>query len=237
MATSTHTGPEEAISAYEEAVRSSAAGSVAETLALRRLFRTHGFTYVDDSEDPSVEKLDNEAIKDAIFAIVPDHRVSSADDRSSKPIHRHVLAGEILKGHPVPPPDGDSDAWDALGAVDRASWKKAESHIWKLIDDKFNGTMQRWMRERLGEELVLVKAGDYLYVTDQAKYVEADIWRRYTDKAEIQLVAAAEQMALFGKQLPALKPRGVPALNKATKRGSDKAMAAYTLLAQENDEE
>ena len=44
-------------------------------------------------------------------------------------------------------------------------------------------------------------------------------------------------MALFGKQLPALKPRGVPALNKATKRGSDKAMAAYTLLAQENDEE
>jgi hypothetical protein len=228
---------EEAIAAYEDAVRGSADVNVSEALAMRRLFRAHGFTYVDDSEGSPVEKLDNDAIKGSIFVIAPDHRVSTRDDRSSEPIHRHVLAGEILKGHPVPPPHGDSDAWDALGALERATWKKAEGHIWKLIDDKFGGTLQRWMRERLDEELVLVKAGDYLFVTDEPKYVEAEIWRRYTDKAEIQMIAAAEQMALFGRQLPALKRRAVPALNKATKQATDKAMAAYTLRAQENGEE
>lgn len=228
---------EEAAALYENEVRSSADVNVSEALAVRRLFRKYGFTYVDDSESSAVEKLDNDALKEAIFEIAPDHRVSTRDDRSSEPIHRHTLAGEILTGHPIPPPHGDSDAWDALGALDRAAWKKAEGHIWKLIDDKFGGTLQRWTRERLDEELVLVKAGDYLFVTDEPKFVEAEIWRRYTDKAEIQMIAAAEQMALFGKQLPALKPRAVPALNKAGKQTADKAMAAYTLRAQENDEE
>jgi hypothetical protein len=237
MATTVDTALQEAIAAYEDALRSSADVNVSEALAVRRLFRAHGFTYVDESESLPVEKLDNDAIKGSIFEIAPNHRVSSREDRSTEPIHRHVLAGEILKDHPIPPPHGDSDAWDALDALKRATWKKAESHIWKLIDDKFGGTLQRWMRERLDEELVLVKADDYLFVTDQAKFVETEIWRRYTDKAEIQMIAAAEQMALFGRQLPALKRRAVPALNKAAKQSADKAMAAYTLRAQENGEE
>lgn len=237
MATKSDTALEEAVTAYEEAVRSSADVNVSEALAMRRLFRAHGFTYADDSESPPVEKVDNDAIKGSIFEIAPDHRVSSPDDRSSEPIHRHVLAGEILKGHPIPPPHGDSDAWDALDALERAAWKKAESHIWKQIDDKFGATLQRWTRDRLDEELVLVKAGEYLFVTDDPKYVEAEIWRRYTDKAEIQMIAAAEQMALFGRQLPALRRRAVPALKKATKQVGDKAMAAYTLRAEENGEE
>jgi len=238
MATTASPSLEAAAAAYETEVRSSAERNAIEALAVRSLFRAHGFTYIDDSDgSPGVEKLDNDALKEAIFEIAPDHRVSTKNDRSSEPIHRHVLTSEILKGHPIPPPHGDSDKWDGLGALERAAWKKAEGHIWKLIDDKFGGTLQRWTRERLDDDLVLVKADDYLFVTDEPKYVEHEIWRRFTDKAELQWIAAAEQMAMFGKQLPALKPRARPALKKATNQGADKAMAALTLRAEENGEE
>lgn len=239
MATKTKTPTDEAIAAYEEAVKSSHMASVTETLAVRALFRKHEFTYVDGANGNSpVEKVDNDAIKKAIFEIAPDHLVGPAkEDRTDNPIHRYLVTGALLPGEPVPPPYGDADEWDAQDALTRAVWHKAEQHNWKLIDHKFSGTLQRWMREELDENLVLVKAGDYLFVTAEAKYVEAEIIRPMTDKAEIALVGAAEQVGLFTRQLPALKGRARSALKKAAKQAGDKALAAYTLRAEENGDE
>ena len=239
MATKTKTPTAEAIAAYEEAVKSSHSVSVTQTLAVRELFRKYEFTYVDgDNTNSPVEKVDNDAIKRAIFEIAPDHLVGPAkEDRTNNPVHRYLVTGDLLKNEPVPPPFGDAEAWDAQDALTRAVWHKAEQHIWKLVDHKFSGTLQRWVRDELEEDLVLVKAGDYLFLTDEAKYVEAEIIRPMTDKAEIALVGASEQLGLFTRQLPALKGRARSALKKATKQAGDKALAAYTLRAEANGEE
>jgi hypothetical protein len=237
MATQSQDHLAEAVQAYEEAVRSSASVSVTEALAMRALLREYEFTYVDDSKITPVEKVDNEAIKKAIFAIAQDHVVGAAkEERLDVPIHRYLVAGALLTNEPVPPPHGDADAWDAQDALARTAWHKAEQHIWKLVDHKYGGTLQRWVRDEL-DDLVLVKAGDYLFLTNEAKYVEAEIIRPMTDKAEIALVGAAEQVGLFTRQLPTLKGRARSALKKAAKQAGDKALAAYTLRAEANGEE
>jgi hypothetical protein len=237
MATGIKAVTEEAIAAYEESVRDKASSNVTLDLATRSIFREHGFVRVDTSKDPAVEVLDNDKIKDSIFEIAPDHVVVTKDDRNSEPIHRYALASKIILGRPAPPPYGDSDAWDAESALRRAAWYKAEQHIWKLIDDKYNAALQRMVREELEEELILVKTGDYVFLTSDPRFVQAEIYRRLTDRVELGLVAAAEQMALFEKQMPALKGKAVPALTSASKRMGDKAHAAYTLLADENGAE
>lgn len=239
MATKTKTPTDEAIAAYEEAVKSSHRVSVTETLALRALIRKYEYTYVDGANGNSpVEKVDNDAIKRDILEVVKDHIVGQPkDERINNPIHRYQVTGALLKDEPVPPPYGDADAWDAQDALARATWHKAEQHNWKLIDHKYSGTLQRWVRDELCDEtthLVLVKAGDYLFLTDQAKYVESEILRRITDKSEVALVAAGEQAGLFTRQLPALKGRAPAILKKAAKTAGDKALAAYTLRAEEN---
>ena len=239
MATETHhqVDAAEAIAAYETSVRSKASANVAVDLEARRIFREHGFVQVDASCDPPVETLDNDKIRDAIFEIVPEHLVVTKEDRNTEPIHRHTLASKVLSKCPAPPPHGDSDAWDAESAETRAGWHKAEQQIWKLIDDKPNAALQRMVREELEDELILVKAGDYVFVTNEPRFVQAEIYRRFTDKVELQLVAAAEQMALLEKQMPALKGKAVPALNSASKRMGEKAHAAYRLLADEDGDE
>ena len=89
--------------------------------------------------------------------------------------------------------------------MDRQALTLAERHIWKLVDDKYNSVLQRWTREELEEGLVLVKAGDEMFVTSEPRFVKSEIWTPITDKAEIAMIAAAEQIALFAKQCPALK--------------------------------
>lgn len=242
MANKQKTPSEEAIAAYEEVVKSSHRVSVTETLAVRALFRKHEFTYVDASNgDSPIEHVDNDAIKRCILEVAQDHLVGPAkEDRVNMPIHRFLVAGAVLKNEPVPPPFGDSDAWDALDALAHVAWHKAEQHVWKLVDHKFSGTLQRWVREDLNNEdthLVLVKADGYLFITSEAKYVEAEILRKMTDKSEVALVAAGEQAGLFTRQLPALKGRAPAALRKAAKTAGEKALAAYTLRAEENGEE
>lgn len=227
----------EAIAAYETLVRGKASTNVAVDLEARRIFREHGFVQVDTSGELPVETLDNDRIRDAIFEIVPEHLVVSKADRNTEPIHRYALASKVLSKRPAPPPYGDSDAWDAENVERRAGWQKAEQQIWKLIDDKPNAALQRMVREELEDELILVKAGEYVFVTSEPRFVQAEIYRRFTDKVELQLVAAAEQMALLEKQMPALKGKAVPALNSASKRMGDKAQAAYLLLADEDGSE
>lgn len=239
MATEMHydVSADEAIAAYEALIRTKASSNVAVDLEARKIFREHGFVQVDASGGSPVETLDNERIRDAIFGIVPEHLVVSKEDRNTEPIHRYALAKQVLPGRPAPPPYGDSDAWDAESVERRAGWQKAEQQIWKLIDDKPNAALQRMVREELEDELVLVKAGDYVFVTSEPRFVQAEIYRRFTDKVELQLVAAAEQMALLEKQMPALKGKAVPTLNSASKRMGDKAQAAYLLLADEDSAE
>jgi hypothetical protein len=231
MATDTkdQTETDEAIAAYDS--------NVAVDLAARSIFRERGFVQVDTSRDPAVETLDLERIRDSIFEIVPNHLVTTKDERNTEPIHRYALAAKLIPGRSAPPPYGDSDAWDAESAERRAAWYKAEQQIWKLIDDKPNAALQRMVREELEDDLVLVKAGDYVFVTGEPRFVQAEIYRRVTDKVELQFVAAAEQMALLERQLPGLKGKAVPALNSASKRMGEKAQAAYLLLADENSAE
>jgi hypothetical protein len=240
MATKQKTPSEEAIEAYEETVKSSHRVSVTEALAVRALLRKYEFTYVDPGNGSvPVERVDNDAIKRDILEVAQDHLVGPAkEDRTDKPIHRFLVTGALLKDEPVPPPYGDADAWDALDALAHVAWHKAEQHIWKLIDHKYSGTLQRWVRETLNNEdthLVLVKADDYLFITTEAKYVEAEILRKITDKSEVALVAAGEQAGLFTRQLPALKGRAPAALRKAAKQAGEKALAAYTLRAAEEN--
>jgi hypothetical protein len=241
MATKTKAPSDEAIAAYEEAVKSSHRVSVTETLAVRALFRKYEYTYVDGANGNSpVEKVDNDGIKKGIFDIAGEHIVgASKEDRITIPIHRYEVTGKLLADEPVPPPHGDPDQWDAQDALTRAVWHKAEQHCWKLIDHKFNGTLQRWVRDsdELDDGLVLVKAGDYLFLTAEPKYIEADVFAPMTDKAVIAMVSAGEQFGLFTRQNPALKARARSALKKATKQAGDKALAAYTLRAEENGEE
>ena len=240
MATSTEVSLEEAIAAYEEQVKSSARVNVTEALAVRALFRKYGFTHVKDG----VENLNNEKIKEALFdiAVELDHRVGApAKERTDKPVHRFLVTKGILTDEPVPPPHGDADPWDAQDALAQQVWHKAEQHNWKLVDHKFGGTLQRWLRDddELGGGLVLVKDGDYLFVTDQVKYVEAGIIKPMTAKAELALIGAGEQLGLFTDQLPALKGRARSILKKAAKEAGEKAQAAYTLRVEANggDEE
>jgi hypothetical protein len=230
MAIETNTAEEAAAEAYEESVRNSASLRVTEDLAMRAMFRRHGFTTVEGD----MEKLDNNKIKQEIFKLLPDHRVTTTADRINEPMHRYEVAGSLLSQYPVPP----SEEWDALDAMDRQAWTLAERHIWKLVDDKYNAILQRWTRDELEEGLVLVKAADVMYLTSEPRFIKSEIWTPITDKAEIAMIAAAEQIALFAKQCPALKSSAVPALKKASKQAADKAMAAYTLRAgQENGEE
>ena len=241
MATKTKVPSDEAIAAYEEAVKSSHRVSVTETLAVRALFRKYEYTYVDGANGNSpVEKVDNDLIKQDIFAVAREHIVGPAKgERLTVPIHRYLVTAALLKEEPVPPPHGEPDEWDAQDVLARAAWHKAEQHCWKLVDHKFNATLQRWVREsdELEDGLVLVKAGDYMYLTAEAKYIEADVFTPMTDKAVLAMVGAGEQFGLFTRQNPALKARARAALKKATKQAGEKAQAAYTLRAEENGEE
>lgn len=219
------TDVEAAIAAYEAEVQQSASTSVTEALAMRSLLRKFSFTRIDESVEPAKERVDNEAIKGAIYTILPDHVVTDAADYETAPLHRHKLAGKLLVGHPVP----RTDEWDALDAMGRAAWNKAEQHIFKQVGDAYGDTLQRWVRERLGNGLVLVKEGETVFLTAQPKYIRSGIFQPKQDKLEVAAAALGEQYALFGKQCPALKVGAQATLKSGMKRVGEKAQAAYTL--------
>lgn len=230
MATKTKTDTEQAaaIAAYEESLKQSASTNVTLALAMRELFRECGFTYIDDSGEEPMEKLDNEGIKEGIYKISTRDLVGSAKDREDKPVHRYSLTGGLLTKYPIPP----SAEYFAQDALRIAAWTKADQEIWKQVDHKPSATIQRWIRERkLGEGLCLVKSGDYVFVTGEPSIIRAEVLKPLTDKAEVQMISAGEQFGLFEQQCQALKPGNVRALKAANKRMGEKALAAYTLKA------
>lgn len=222
-----------AISAYEASIRDSAETNVLLKLATRRLFRDHGLVTVAENEDGPIEVLDGDAIKEKMFDTFSVAVVVSKKDRDEVPVHRIALTGAVLDKLPVPP----SDEWDALDAITRQAWHEADSYIWKSVQHTYSHKLQRWVRERLGEGMTLVKTADTVFVTAEPKYIRSEIFVPETDKVEIIAAKVGGVLGKFASHNPALRSGAARLLNASTERAGEKATAAFLLANRDDDEE
>jgi hypothetical protein len=228
MATKTKTDAELAAEAYEEAVKASATSGTQEKLTERMIFREQGFVNVDTSNGDPMEWLNNEGIKERIWALTSSDAVVTTDDgREDLPIQRKRLASQVLDKHPA----YGTDEWYAQDELWRAGWLKSEQQVWKFVEDKHAATLQRWTRERLGNGHVFVKTTDTVFITAVTKFIKQEILLKEQDKLEKLARTIGEQYALFGQQHPALQSSAVSSIKAVTTRAGKKALAAYTLKA------
>jgi hypothetical protein len=230
MPTTTQSIEEKAVEVFESSIRESVQANLLRTLAMRAMFRNHGFTVVDDSGAEPEERLDNEALKEKILTIISPLRVVTKNDRDTVPMERYPLTGLILDQVPVPP----SEEWDALDAMERAAWIKAEQHVWKLIQTKPSDTIQRWVHERLGDGLVVVKTDSEVFLTAEPKYIRSEILLPIADKHEIAAAAMGDLFGAYSAQNPALKASALALLKSSTKRMGEKASASFLLKSAED---
>lgn len=223
-----------AAEAFETSKTQSAQQNVLVALAERRIFRKQGLVIVEDGDEPT-ESVDNGAIRRSIFEIGSTQaNVVTKDDRDNLPIHRFALAGQVLDKYPVP----TEDEWDELDPMERAGWKKAESHIWRLVNVAPNSPIQRWARDRLPEGTMFVKTDDVFYVTAEPRWQRSEILVPYTDEKEIEAAAMGEFLASYVNLNPALKSGARSLLKATTRRMSEKADAAFLLkVADSGDDE
>jgi hypothetical protein len=215
--------------AWEDYIRTATSADAIGKMATRSIFRAHGLVRVEEDVDPPEEKVNNDRIRRlACKTIEPRIVVTKEDREGDVPLHRYELAGSILNRLPIPP----SDEWDALDAQMRAAWHKAEQHIWKLVQTKFGDAMQRWVRETLGNGLVLIKtAEDTVFLTAEPKFIRAELFQPLTDKLELQAVAMGSMLGAFAAEYPALRAPAKSLLKSTMKRAGVRAANAYGVVA------
>jgi hypothetical protein len=218
------------IAAYEKSIKEHSVSDTQEKLSMRRIFRKQeGFTVTPPEDLEPMERLDTEAIKEKIFALVSEEAiVSTAAEQEELPIQRKKLTSRLLDRWP----SYGSDEWYSLDELEREGWELAERQIWKLLDHKYGATLQRWTRERLGEGHVFIRTKDSVFITAETKVIKYQILQKETDKAEKLMRTIGEQYGLFGRQHPALQPGAVSSLKALNARAGKKMLAAYTLKAE-----
>jgi hypothetical protein len=221
----------QAVSAWEESIKTGEHQKVLVKIAERRMFRNCGYTCSDES---GPEWLDTLAVSERIFEIVSEAVVKDKDDRETVPLSRNDVVGKVLDQYPAPP----SDEFDAMDPIEREGWKQASATIWKLIQVKPQDRLQRWAAERLDSGMLVIKTDEQtVFVTAETKYQRAELLQPHTDKAVLAAAAMGELFAGYARHNNALKAPAQSLLKTTAKSIDAKSSAAFLAKAPEDHEQ
>lgn len=226
---------DEVIAATEKRIRSSQSAKAEVDIAKMAMFRDAGYTQVDAKgvETPAYDNL-----RDLIEEAAVKARAEDRAERLSSCISRNRLMALLFPDLP----EYDSEEWYDLSLLERSAWTKVAQSIWRLIDARAMGKMQRRIA-KLEDGLVLVKTqvGEdgvpCIYVTTSPKLIAEDVFRPLEDQVALAAENSATEITTFAKRNPALAAPGKKAL-KRSMRSAQVSIDRILLKAgePENDE-
>jgi hypothetical protein len=206
---------DEVIAATEKRIRGSNANKAEVEIAKMRMLRDAGYTVVDARGKETVASEDLRVLMESHILKA---RAEDRAERLSSSISRNRMMTLLMPDLP----EYDSEDWYELDVLTRTAWMKIAQLVWRLIDARAMGRLQR-MIAKSEDGLVLVKTqvGEdgvpSVYVTTSPKLVAADVFKPMEDQVSLAAENMATEVVMFGRRNPALAAPGRKALKRSVK--------------------
>lgn len=225
----THDVTPDAIAATENAIRAKSATRAETEIAKLAIFRRAGYTTMGRD---GREVVDANQVKQDMFDVIVEAEASDRDDRKEVAISRSTLMAKLFDDYP----EYDSEEWHALDVTSRTVWNKVTETVWRMIDTKAKGTIQKWAGEG-HDGLVVVKTEvgkdgvPSVYVTRSPKLFFTDIVTPMADKVALAAEGMAGELAEFAQRNKELDGPSRRAVKRAIKDAGSRAEAVLLLNA------
>lgn len=226
---------EDAIAATENAIRAKSATRAEIEIAKLAIFRRAEYTTIGRD---GREVIDAYQVKQDIFDAILEAEANDREERKDVAISRSTLMAKLFDDYP----EYDSEEWHALDVFTRNVWNKVTEVVWRMIDTKAKGTIQRWAGED-HDGLVVIKTEvgkdgvPSVYVTRSPKLFFTDHVTPMADKVALAAEGMAGELSTFVQRNRELEAPTRRAVKRAIKDAGTRAEAVLLLNAGTGDED